>query len=697
MTFLIYIIKTLLLSGFLFGYYWLFLRNRLFHGFNRFFLLAIPFLSFLLPALQVEMPALWTHPAAAAPIRLLVTQQGKWEEAVTVYGNRAGESLLSWQFLGILLVFTVSTLGLIRLSKSLLYLVKLRRANPFIRLPEARLYFVSEEGTPFSFFKSIFWGREMDLHDRSGKQILRHELFHVTNHHSVDMLFLEILSALVWFNPFLILIRRELRAIHEYAADQHAAATTDSYSYARLLLLHATGKATAFAHPFFKNQIKRRIMMMTRSPKSKKTWMGRLMILPLLTALIALFSFKISHPFQIKSGRTIRVVVDAGHGGSFEGASWNGWMEKNINLEIAKKIQALASQYNVSVMMTRESDITPGSNELRQSLEYIAAMPKNNQADLFVSIHANISDDKGKGSYQDSKRGFEIYIPRNSSEVYENSQKFGSVLTDVIKSDYPIESTLKQIPESGGNILILKKATVPAVLIECGYMDNQKDLSYLTDEKNQEKIARDILEGIRRYATQNIVFSKPAGDNTSFSTTGDTLSFAEMGKINPWEIASMSVSRKENLVTVTLKNGRKYFTQINEQYYKSLDSSRKVNDRLDALHRIGSSASDTIYKVVEVEASYPGGQKGWLEYLVKNLKYPEAAVSNEIQGQVIVEFVVKMDGSLSEIHALSGPQALKAESVRVIRESGIWVPAKNNGKQVDSYHKQPINYKLEPK
>jgi N-acetylmuramoyl-L-alanine amidase len=697
MTLLIYIIKTLLLSGFLLGYYWLFLRNRLFHGFNRFFLLAIPFLSFLLPAWHVEMPVFWSHPAAAAPIRLLVTEQGKWEEAVTVYGNRAGANFVSWQFLGILLVFSVSVLCLIRLSKSLLYLIKLRRANPFINLPEARLYFVSEEGTPFSFFKSIFWGREMKLHDRSGKQILRHELFHVTNHHSVDMLFLEILSALLWFNPFLILIRRELRAIHEYTADQHAAAATDCYSYASLLLLHATGKATPFAHPFFKNQIKRRIMMMTRSQKSKKNWMGRLMILPLVTTLIALFSFKISHPFQIKTGRTIRVVVDAGHGGSFAGASWNGLMEKNINLEIAKKIQTLAPQYNVSVMMTRETDITPGSNELRQSLEYIAAMPKNNQADLFVSIHTNMSDDKGKGSYQDSKTGFEIYIPRNSSEVYENSQKFGSVLTDVIKSDYPIESTLKQIPENGGNILILKKATVPAVLIECGYMDNQKDLAYLTDEKNQEKIARDILEGIRRYATQNIVFSKIDSANTSFSTSGDTLSFAEMGKINAWEIASMSVNRKENLVTVTLKNGRKYFTQINELFYKSLDSSRRVGDSLDVLRGIRGSATDTIYKEVEVEASYPGGQKGWLEYLVKNLKYPEAAVSKEIQGQVIIEFVVKSDGSLSEIHALSGPQALKAESVRVIRESGMWVPAKNNGKRVDSYHKQPINYKLESK
>ena len=53
------------------------------------------------------------------------------------------------------------------------------------------------------------------------------------------------------------------------------------------------------------------------------------------------------------------------------------------------------------------------------------------------------------------------------------------------------------------NILILKKATVPAILIECGYMDNPADLKYLQDEKNQEKIARDILEGIKKVQPYN--------------------------------------------------------------------------------------------------------------------------------------------------------------------------------------------------
>jgi periplasmic protein TonB len=62
-----------------------------------------------------------------------------------------------------------------------------------------------------------------------------------------------------------------------------------------------------------------------------------------------------------------------------------------------------------------------------------------------------------------------------------------------------------------------------------------------------------------------------------------------------------------------------------------------------------------------------------------------------------VEFIVKKNGALSGIQALSGPEELRMESVRILQESGKWIPAKNNGDIVESYRRQPINYKLESK
>ena len=389
MTQLIYLLKTVFISGLLFAYFWIFLRNRFFHSFNRLFLISIPLFSFLLPALHFNLPEFWNRSAGASPIHLLGVAQGGLEEAVTIYAKRNPGHSLSWEWIALMITLIISTMLFIRFLKTIRYLRNLRRNRTSLQLPEATVYFVSEKGTPFSFFKSIFWGEEMDMNSTEGRQILHHELFHVRNNHSLDIIGMEIMSIICWFNPFFLLISRELKLIHEYAADACVVAETNEYEYAGLLLTKISGRPFPLTNPFFKNQIKRRITMITKSNKNKKALMGRFMILPVLALLICLFSFKIKTILPFHATKNIKVVIDAGHGGAYPGTQINGIYEKDINLSISKKIQSLAGEYNVDVIMSRETDVTPGSNELSESLEYIAALPKNKNADLFISIHTN--------------------------------------------------------------------------------------------------------------------------------------------------------------------------------------------------------------------------------------------------------------------------------------------------------------------
>ncbi|MDX1935742.1 MAG: TonB family protein [Flavihumibacter sp.] len=104
---------------------------------------------------------------------------------------------------------------------------------------------------------------------------------------------------------------------------------------------------------------------------------------------------------------------------------------------------------------------------------------------------------------------------------------------------------------------------------------------------------------------------------------------------------------------------------------------------------------DKTFTKVEIESEYPGGANAWIRYLNKTLQYPQEAVDNEIQGQVVVQFIVDKEGNVSEVEAVSGPQELRAEAVRVIKKSGKWTPAVQNGRQVKSYKKQPITFRLE--
>ena len=377
--------------------------------------------------------------------------------------------------------------------------------------------------------------------------------------------------------------------------------------------------------------------MITRTHKYKKALLGRFMILPLIAMLICLFSFKLQNHFSLLPIKTIRVVIDAGHGGVFPGVESNGIYEKNINLSIAKKIQSLSKDYQVEVIMTREKDEDAAGTDLQASLNYRAGLAEKKNADLFISIHTNGTD---KNGLQDKYSGFEIYVPENTSRFYEGSVKLASSITDFIKPDYTIATELKQ---RKGRILVLDKATVPAILIECGFMDNKSDLNYLQDDQNQEKIARDILEGIRKYSLQSNSYHSVPQSNADIS-----------GSVTSNLQAENNEEMKEN-----------------------------------------AHDSTGPYKKVEIEAEYPGGNNAWAQYILRTLNYPKDAIKNNIQGDVVVEFVARTDGSLTDIHAISGPEELRAESIRVITKSGHWIPAMDHGMKVDSYCKQPINYRLQ--
>lgn len=104
---------------------------------------------------------------------------------------------------------------------------------------------------------------------------------------------------------------------------------------------------------------------------------------------------------------------------------------------------------------------------------------------------------------------------------------------------------------------------------------------------------------------------------------------------------------------------------------------------------------DKTFTKVEIESDYPGGTSAWARYLNKSLRYPQEAIDNAIQGTVVVQFIVDKEGNVSDVEAVSGPNELRDEAVRVIKKSGKWTPAIQNGRQVKSYKKQPIVFRLE--
>jgi len=115
-----------------------------------------------------------------------------------------------------------------------------------------------------------------------------------------------------------------------------------------------------------------------------------------------------------------------------------------------------------------------------------------------------------------------------------------------------------------------------------------------------------------------------------------------------------------------------------------------------APHEDSSKKIATVtFDKVEIESQFPGGTKGWYDFLSSKLIYPKKAYKKRIEGQVVAKFIVEKDGSLSNIEIVSGPPELWQAVMDVLLQSPKWSPAVQNGKVVKSYKSQPINFRLE--
>ena len=490
----LYLAKVLLISGLLHGYYRLFLRNRHFHGYNRFFLLATTAVSLVLPLIHVNLaafPATARTPGLSGVLYAIVP--GQWREPA----EATAPAVTAWSWWNTGMWMTVLYLSavlvlLLAFARQLRHIRRLPKKYCAEKLGRIDLFMTREPGTPFSFLNRLFWNEEIDIDSVRGRQIFLHEWYHIRERHTLDLLWLKVLMAIFWVNPFFYLIYREIRTIHEFLADGFAVADGDRCEYAELLVWHSVyDRPHSILHPFFQSSIKRRITMLTQLHSTKPGYWSRMMILPLALVLFSAFAIRRGTINDRKvEGPLFTVVIDAGHGGSDAGAIAGEAEEKDINLALALKIKQLSPQYHINVVLTRKTDELAGrKNDIRASLEYRVEMARDSHADLFVSLHVN-----NAGGHTPN-HGFSAYVSRENTH-YTESAKLGSTLLEAVKGTYAADNSLHQ-PTQG--VYILSHTVMPSVLLECGYMDNPADLAFINDSHNQEKVARDILQAIQRY------------------------------------------------------------------------------------------------------------------------------------------------------------------------------------------------------
>ncbi|TZF98891.1 hypothetical protein FW781_02905 (plasmid) [Chryseobacterium panacisoli] len=269
---LLYFGKIILCSGVTFLYYQLSLKDKTFHHYNRFYLLAAIVISLLLPLIRVDD---FTIEVNNDMYMLLDKIQNFNSEKNINNGN---------------LYFNIifSALGLVSLyflGKLIYGIFKIQQFKKQFQKESfdgINFYRTDLNEAPFSYFKNLFWKNAITLHSDIGKQILKHEMVHIEQKHSFDKIFIEIITSVFWFNPFFHIIKKEINLIHEYLADKKAVQQSDTKAFAQMLLAsHFSGTQLPAASPFLSSNLKKRLKMLQK-PKTKFGYARRILALPVL-------------------------------------------------------------------------------------------------------------------------------------------------------------------------------------------------------------------------------------------------------------------------------------------------------------------------------------------------------------------------------------------------------------------------------
>ncbi len=296
---LYYFLQVFAASGLLYGYYHFFLRNNKFHFYNRYYLLLSAVISIIIPFLNIPVYFSQQQTESFAVLYRLTLL---YDSNPVVLSEKAGPATDFFTLTQILYsCYLLLCAGfLARIILSINRIRRMRRQHPSQNLDKIILINTAEPGTPFSFFRWLFWNRDIELNTDRGQQIFRHELFHIRQKHSRDTLFMEMLTAVFWINPFFHLVKKELKTIHEFLADQAAIIENEEWSYAELLLMQALQTRQSLVNPFFQTQIKRRIAMITSSKQPQYKYLRKLMVLPLFILLLLLFAFSYKKAINYK-------------------------------------------------------------------------------------------------------------------------------------------------------------------------------------------------------------------------------------------------------------------------------------------------------------------------------------------------------------------------------------------------------------
>ncbi len=630
---------------FFFGIYFIFLRNEKAFTFTRFFLLVTPLLAMFFPLL--EIPVSFYKPDISLDQSQLfraLTNSPAPEEVAGYYGLpevtvQSTKLPVLWEFkhyfisgyFAVLLVLTINLywhyLQLKMFWQKGWYQTVYKLKDKFYLIPTFGLAPV------FSYFNKLFWDETQSLSPNEKDQIIKHELEHIRQGHSWDVIYFQLLSIIFWFNPAIHLMRSALVDVHEYLADANVLNKTENKeSYPRLIVkLAFKGIDLPIGNYFIRSTTLKRIMMMKKS--GKPNWLKTAMILPLSAILLGLVSMKtetgIGHLLGTKT-ENIEIIR-------------NRLISSQDSLDIGIKVKKIKNpEHYEKIGSLNEGKLTAQLGEL--VYEFLEITSDEEYLKIRSLINALRQTSVIRKNYGNVKFANQVSKkPEPTSGQFE-FQKFLSTKLQ------------ENLPEKEKNLGLAFSVEVEYIITKEGKVTNPV-------------IKKSFGAGLDDYLIELV----QSDDAPKWQPAEDNGEKVDVVHSNYLSFSSNQTALQEDL-----------------NFFQDTPGFRNLLYQPD-----NARYGDQIFDVVEQAPSPKGGMEAWSEFLAANINYPEGAARTGAEGTVYVVFVVNKEGAIEQPELLRGVEStIDQEALRVINEAPDWNPGMQRGRVVNVRMRLPIKFEL---
>jgi len=278
-----YIIKSTISLAVLYGFYHFFLRNVKLTVFNRFYLLSAVVFSLVIPFITIRITS-----------NIMVSnniQQLTGATVVLIQGEKMStkpQNLLNIQNILIFFYLIGVIILFVRFVLNISNIIRKISSSAIINYAKSKLVLIETSSLPYSFFRYVFVNRLDFESNNIGNELIIHEQTHCNQYHSIDILMIELIKIVLWYNPFVWLFGKAIQLNHEYLADHKVLSDCNLYEYQNTLInLVFRNNSTYLASNFNYSLTKKRLIMMTKN-KSKSA-IYRITIIPIIAVLLLYF------------------------------------------------------------------------------------------------------------------------------------------------------------------------------------------------------------------------------------------------------------------------------------------------------------------------------------------------------------------------------------------------------------------------